>query len=385
MAVPSASMWRWNPAKAAGIAWGRGGRPSGKEIREKVDREREEARQRAQKRIDERKAITQARHERERQNVERYHAGLEKESIVRARAQEAQAAILETEAQKAEDQNWVTEFTPQQEHEIAGLETAVQRVKSGVISGDIGLEDGGKMVQAINQKVGSYQKIRRPRRKDEPLYPEGQSVGEVWTTEGGTTLTRGPDGLPKLLVRPDQTPEYQQMKTQQALEEKQRLAEEKRALEVEKFIRTLRTEQIETTIKDAEGKESTGKRYRTPAEVYEATLRGYPELAPQQQAPLPIFGKMPQQSQLQSMPGVEPLAVRQARETKARWKAERVDIGQGWASTHSQEEVDAFDKIIKDWEKIKRKNSRPSTKNEITKASSGELVRHPDGTWRQKP
>ncbi len=327
---------------------------------DRVDRDREEARQRAQKRIDERKEISQARYEREDRNRERYHAGLERESIVQARAQEAQATILEAEAAKAEDQNWVTEFTPQQEQEIAGYETAVQRVKSGVISGDVGLEDGGRMVQALNQKIGSYQKIRRPRRKGEPFYepgPDGESrgPGDSWE-EGGGLITRDPDGKKRILFRPDQMPQAQREKAQQALEEKQRLAEEKRALEIEKYIRTLRTEQIETIIKDAKGKESVGKRYRTPAEVYEATLRGYPELAPPQQAPPPVFGGEPE----------EVTEAREALKTrgiglKARGEAK---------------------KIIAAWEKVQGGNKR-LTAIEIGKLPPGTSYIAPDGTRRR--
>lgn len=350
MATPSASMWKWNPSKAAGIAWGRGSRPSNEEINRQVTREREEARRRAQKRIDERKAASKARYKREDVAI-RARRGLQTPV---ERAKEAQATILEVEAAKAEDQNWVTEFTPQQEQEIAGYETAVQRVKSGVIGGDIGLEDGGRMVQVLNQKIGSYQKIRRPRRKGEPWYPEGRKPNDLFT-EGLTTYVVQQDGTPKLMVRPDQTPEYQQMKTQQALEEKQRQAEEKRALEVEKYMHDLRTEQIEVTSGEP-GEEKVEKRYRTSAEVYEATLRGYPELAPPMQAPSPVFGG-------------EPGEVAQAREAlrtrgiglKARGEAK---------------------KMISAWEKAQGSNKRLKA-TEIGKLPPGTTYIAPDGTRRR--
>ena len=343
--------------------------PSSREVNRKVAREREEARRRAQKRIDERKAISQARYKKT--DEARRAAQLQAPQFVDAggfrrvtpygvatpeeRAEEAAATILEVEASKAEDQNWVTEFTPQQEQEIAGYETAVQRVKSGVISGDIGLEDGGSMVQTLNQKIGSYQKIRRPRRKGEPWYPEGRKPNDIFT-EGLATYVVQQDGVPKLLVRPDQTPEYQQMKTQQALEDKQRQSEEKRALEVEKYMRDLRTEQIETTIKDTEGKESAGKRFRTPAEVYEATLRGYPELAPPIQAPPPVFGGEPEQ-------------VTQAKEAL---KTRGIGL-----KTRSEAK-----KMISAWEKAQGGNKR-LTDTEIDKLPSGTIYIAPDGTRRR--
>ncbi len=362
------------------IAWGRGGRPSGREIRAKVAKDREEARQRAQGRIDRKRARMEVL--REQGDVNRgkgftvttgEYKGwkrLPDELTPEERKEEAAATILEVEAAKAEDQNWVTEFTPQQEQEIAGYETAVQRVKSGVISGDIGLMDGGRMVQAINQKIGSYQKIRRPRRKGEPWYPEGQSPGDIWKDESGATVTKEPDGTPKLLVRPDQTPEYMERKTQLALEDKQRQAEEKRALEVEKYMRDLRTEQIEITT-GKPGEEKVEKRYRTSAEVYEATLRGYPELAG------PQFGTMPQQAQVQQQQvtqETEPLAVQQSREALS---------GASWFGLNPKEFRKA-NKTIKDWEKVQRKGNKPISDAEFKKLSPGAFFIHPDGTTRQK-
>ncbi len=331
-------------------AWGRGGRPSNEEINRQVARDREEARQRAQKRIDERKAISQARYRREDVAI-RARRGLQ---TPEERAQEAAATIMEVEAAKAEDQNWVTEFTPQQEQEIAGYETAVQRVKSGVISGDIGLIDGGNMVQTLNQKIGSYQKIRRPRRKGEPWYPEGRKPNDIFT-EGLTTYVVQPDGSPKLMVRPDQTPEYMERKTQLALEDKQQQAEEKRALEVEKYMRDLRTEQIEVT-SGRPGEEKVEKRFRTPAEVYEATLRGYPELAPPMQAPPPVFGG-------------EPEEVTQAKEAlKTRGIGLKI---RGEAK-----------KMISAWEKAQKGNEK-LTAMEIEKLPPDTTYIAPDGTHRR--
>jgi len=350
--------------------------PGRRAVQAKIDREREEARQRAQKFQNRFKEVKKAR--RERADVARRAQQSQLPQYVdpsgwrrgtpyatatpEERVQEAQATILEVEAAKVEDQKWVVGFTPQQEQEIAGYETAVQRVKSGVISGDIGLEDGGRMVQTLNQKIGSYQEIRRPRRKDEPWYapgPEGEPRGEgdVWT-EGLTTFTRE-KGVPKLLVRPNQTAEFEQMKTQQALEEKQQQAEGKRALEIEKYIRTLRTEQIETTVKDAEGKESTGKRYRTPAEVYEATLRGYPKLPPSTQAPPPVFGGEPEQ-------------VTQAREA----------LKTGWGMGLKARKA-AKDTLFA-WEKAQEGNKR-LTDTEIDKLPPGTAFIGPDGKRRRKP
>ena len=371
--MPTAS-YRWNPREAAAQSRAKWMQQTKRETDAKLAVEDKERRERVRAANEKRKVEAAEARERHAESVKKgftvttgdykgwrklsdYEVRSQRGELTpEERAEEAAATILEVEARKAEDQNWVTGFTPQQEHEIAGLETAAQKVKSKVISGDFGLKEGGMMIQEINQRLGSIQKIRRPRRKDEPWYPEGRKPGDIFT-EGLTTYVVEQDGTPKLIVRPDQTPEYQQMKTQQVWEEKQRQAEEKRALEVEKYMRDLRTEQIEVKTTDSKGDEHIEKRYRTNAEVYEATLRGYPELAPPMQAPPPVFGGEPEQ-------------VTQAREAlKTGW-------GMGLKARGEAK------KIISAWEKAQGDNKK-LTAAEIRKLPPGTSYIAPDGTRRR--
>lgn len=337
-------------------------RPSVEEVNRQLATEREESRKRAQRFQD---RFKRAREE----------EAAVAEAEVTQRAREAQVTTLEAEAAEVERQeeakNWVTEFTPQQRHEISAYETAKGRVRG---DDGLGAQEKIDMLSALDRKIGSFEKIRRPRRPDEPLYPEGQDIGNTWTDESGATFTRDPSGLPKLLVRPDQTVEYLREKMQQGLEDEQRKVEEKRAAEIEKYIRDLRTERIKY---DEKGTEIAKERYRTPAEVYEETLRAYPELAG------PQFESVPQQvapqqfGQLQSVPDVEPLAVQQARERKETWKRER--------TPHTRQEWTEVNETIRAWEKAQQEGNRQLTEAEIEKLPSGTSFIAPDGTRRRKP
>lgn len=106
---------------------------------------------------------------------------------------------------------------------------------------------------------------------NKPKYPEGKEPGQVWAgaQDGGWTqgyFTTDPKtGTAKLLVRPDQTPEYQQQKAQVELETKKLELQAKR----EEKIADLRSKLLsdETRIVGPDGKAIY--RRRTPEEVDE--------------------------------------------------------------------------------------------------------------------
>lgn len=368
MPKPSASMWRWNPTKAAGIAWGRGGRPTNREIQAKVDREREEARERAQKRIDKQKVISQARYKRERENVERYHAGLQKESIVQARAQEAQAAIFDAQAaevtRREEEQNWVSEFTPQQRHEISTFETAKGRVRADI---GVGLSEieGVQMIQELDRKIGSYQKVRRPRGPgDPPIYPEGQEIGKTWADpEGsGALLGRNEKGEEVVRVKPGDTLDGIQLKERMTIAAGQRRRLEKWMDEREKFARDLVQDKISIPQKQGWiGEVPDIERYRTPMEVQAELAR--------------VFGAAPSWAQVEAPQQRQPIEAEPLEILHAREVIKAPGMG--------LRNVEAAEQLITKWER--GQTGSGITETEYRKLRSGATFIDPFGRERKKP
>lgn len=379
-------MARYSEKRAREIAWGRGGRPTSKVIRETVERRREEARQRAQKRIDERKAITKARHEREdlvrrtRQRqppayvdpkgwrqVTPYGEPLTPEE----RAKEAQATIREAQAVEAqaeaaridERENWVSEFTPQQRHEISVFETAKGRVRADI---GVGLNEvqGTQMIQALDRKIGSYQKVRRPRSKEDgPIYPEGQEIGKTWSDPNGSgaLMGRNEKGEEIVRVKPGETLEGIQLKEQMAIAATQRKRFQKWEDEREKFARDLMSDKISIPQEQpmVGRKVPDVERYRSPGEVQSELVR--------------VFGAAPSWAQAEIQQQRQPIQAEPDEILHAREVIKAPGMG--------LENVEAAERLIAEWES----REGGTTEAEFRRMPSGTRFIDPKGRERIKP
>lgn len=389
---------RYSEKRAREIAWGRGGRPSAEETNRQVAREREESRKRAQKRIDERKAISQARYKREdlarrtrrRQapsfvdtegwrRVTSYGEPLtseERAKEAQATIREAQAAELQAEAErKDKEQNWVSEFTPQQRHEISVFETAKGRVRA-----DIGVRlneaEGMRMIQELDRKIGSYQKISRPRSpSDPPLYPEGQETGKTWTDPAGSgaLLGRNEKGEEVVRVKPGDTLEGIQLKERMAITAGQRKRLEKWEDEREKFARSLMEDKISIPQERGWiGKVPDVERYRTPTEVQAELVRVFGAAPTWAQAEI----QQPQIEQQQLVFSGEPNEVTQAKAILDTPKT------RGMGLKAVAERRDAL-KILEAWENVQQR--KPITESQASRLPPGAEYQRHDGSWWRVP
>ena len=198
--------------------------PSRREVEEKLAREEAERQERVGRFIDERKAITKARFEEEDINIERYHAGLPRE-LPEDRIKDAGAGILEAQAAEAErieqDKNTVWEFTPQQNQRRTMLQTAREGIQSNPLFSP---DDIAASPQKIDAELEMIKETPRPRRPDEPWFPEGQGPDDTWLDPLGTgaLIGRNKDGKKVVLVQYEKTQAGIEAKVRMEFEEKQR-------------------------------------------------------------------------------------------------------------------------------------------------------------------
>lgn len=352
-----ASNRTYNRARAEGIARGA----------YEMEKEEKERQERVGRFIDERKAISQARYEKEDINIGRYHTGLPRE-LSEDRIKDAEAGILEAQAAEAErieqDKNTVWEFTPQQNQRRTMLQVAREGIQSNP---DFSPDMKVLSTQKIDADLALIKETPRPRRSDEPWYPEGQGPDDTWLDPLGTgaLIGRNKDGKKVVLVKPEDTKEGIEATVRMKLEDEQRKAQEKRESQIADQLFKWKTDLIEDTSPEGEAKGL--KRYRTPDEVWQLSL-AFPEI---QQS----YQQAQQEAAVQRrVLAEEPPEVEWARKA-------RKTSGLGL-------KVRAKAKgIIAAWEYSQRgrQGNKPFSQAEMAAAPSGSIVIAPDGSRRRKP
>jgi len=92
---------------------------------------------------------------------------------------------------RAKNDLYEANFTDKQRQDFNNLEAALQEAKA---SGEHTPEE----LAEITSKIQAQQDAMEPQRqlKKKSRWPTGQDVGETWTSEGGTLLTRNDKGIP---------------------------------------------------------------------------------------------------------------------------------------------------------------------------------------------
>lgn len=126
------------------------------------------------------------------------------------REQELQNNIVQMREQaKLQAQQWEFQYTAQQRQEIARFNNARQAIEQNQ---GFSPEEKSAALQLIDLQQSNIKPAMMPRDPGKPIYPEGRGVGELWSNEDGSTVTRTPDGQVKLIQRFDQSPKFHEAK-----------------------------------------------------------------------------------------------------------------------------------------------------------------------------
>lgn len=170
------------------------------------------------------------------------------------------------EAAKMQAQNVEYKYTTAQRIEDAKFARAEQMIQS---SDSFTPEEKQIALQRLQiARAGIRQPTEILGDPNKAKFPEGKGIGETWTENGGV-VRRDENGVPQILFRPDQMPEYLQQKQENELKIKQQewenklaIEKQKAQLEREKLLAEKRIELLtEEIVTDS------GTRRRTPQEV----------------------------------------------------------------------------------------------------------------------
>ena len=122
------------------------------------------------------------------------------------REQEFDRSLMKMKEQaRLQASQWEYQYTAKQRQEIAKFNNARQAIQN---NRSWSSEEKAQALKLIDLQQANIKPAMMPRDPSKPVFPDGQGVGEMWKDERGATVTRTTDGEVKLLVRPDQTPEY---------------------------------------------------------------------------------------------------------------------------------------------------------------------------------
>lgn len=216
------------------------------EAERRLEKEREEARKRAQLHQDIQRGSVARRREQQQADIQ--------QGLIEAEYEQRTQMELAKLQEKArlDAQQWDYEYTPKQRQQIAALNQAAQDFANNP---DVSEEERKAGIAQIEQQIVSMRPHMKP--KEGPTYPDGQGVGDVWTNNQGDTVTRDENGIPKLLQRYTQSQAWHEQEVKS-----------KQELELFKLRVELATKPIDVWEADENGvPQRTGSRNRTPEEI----------------------------------------------------------------------------------------------------------------------
>jgi len=105
---------------------------------------------------------------------------------------------------------WEAKYTGKQQAEIARLNSGKQQIRA---SETLSPEEKQRAIETIDMQIAGIEPSLIPKTSEQKQMDawasEGKGIGDVWEDETtGCILTRGPDGKPTLILRPDQTMQH---------------------------------------------------------------------------------------------------------------------------------------------------------------------------------
>ena len=191
---------------------------------------------------------------------------------------------MELEQKKAEAKmeadQWQAKYTAKQRQEIASFNKARQDVMN---NSRFSPQEKASAIRAIDLQQANIQPSLMPRDPNQPKFPDGQDIGQVWKDENGSVVTRDPDGKVRLVQRFDQSPEAAQLKVQ--AEQQKRVADlqVKQQMEVMKLRAKLASEDVQV----GSGENATFRKrsQKEVDEIMQAAIGGGSQGQQQENAP----------------------------------------------------------------------------------------------------
>ena len=332
-------------------------------MNEKVERDREESRARAQRHQDiQRGSIARRQAEQEAELAGRgpnVRDANERQAI-------AEAKMAEYDEQEAQARNTVWKFTARDSQRRTRLMSARQDL---VNNSAFSLEQVEAGVQQIDAQIESIQKQAFSRGRDEPYWPDGPPG--TWVTKGGAEYVIDANGIPKVVHRWDQGKERREME----LDAKRKEISSKNAFDRRKFQHDLETETITTGMKGVDQREEP--KY-TKEQIKEMSWRLYPPTGPEEEemfSPTLDAGDI-----VEPELSLEPPEVQAARELLA--KGSGFFEGMFDAGRIASEQRKA-QKVIEKWEKgvadVDKKLPVVNNEADLAKLKPGQRFRSADG------
>jgi hypothetical protein len=220
------------------------------------------------------------------------HAELQKQAANQAYARTALEHGLDRQIREDDFQNklegmkeqarvqasqWEYQYTAQQRQQIAKFNNARQAIQS---SASFSPQEKLEATRLIDAQQAGITPAMVPSLR--PRDPDGHDPGKMWTDEMGNVVGKDASGNPKLILRYDQSPKYQEMKLKAEQEKAEVAFQVKQQSEVFRARANLLSQKIDVYEKDENGvRKKTGSRFLTPAEINERLQL----LSPQQDQP----------------------------------------------------------------------------------------------------